>query len=67
MGHTPATLLSTYAGVIEELRGRRTVRAETVIAKARRTHVSQKLPKKRSVDKKDDRDVSKNPLLLGVS
>jgi integrase len=67
MGHSPATLFSTYAHVIEELRGRRTTRAETVIAKTRRPGVAQKLPKTKIVVNKGDRTASKNALLQEVS
>jgi integrase len=49
MGHTPVTLLSTYAHVIDELRGQGATRAETVIVKTRRSDVAQKLPKRADV------------------
>jgi integrase len=43
MGHNPATLLQTYAHVIEELRGKRVVQAVSEIESAR-NRVAQTLP-----------------------
>ena len=49
LGHSPMMLLSTYAHVIEELRGKKAASAETVIAKARKAGVDRMLTGTESV------------------
>jgi integrase len=48
-GHSPGMTLSTYAHVIEELRGVERVSAENAIRAARAAHVSEKCPQEATV------------------
>lgn len=67
LGHSPETLLREYAHVIEELRGKRAVSAEAVIAKARKSRVDRMLTDA-SGRKRSSRSANKKvPALQGLS